>query len=92
MILSFRDKRTKQVWDGKAVRLDHAVQRKAQLKLRYIHLAHDVHDLRSPPGNRLEKLGGDRAGQYSIRVNQQYRICFRWTPNGAENVEFVDYH
>jgi proteic killer suppression protein len=92
MILSFKTKQTRQLWEGKTPRIDAAVQRKAQLKLRYIHLAHDVNDLRTPPGNRLEKLGGDRKGQYSIRVNQQYRICFRWTPNGAENVEFTDYH
>lgn len=49
-------------------------------------------DLRSPPGNQLEVLKGDRAGQYSIRVNRQWRVCFRWTPNGAESVEIVDYH
>ena len=92
MIVSFKNRQTQQIWDGKMLRLDHAVQRKAQLKLRYIHLAHEVNDLRTPPGNRLEKLSGDRSGQYSIRVNQQYRICFRWTPTGAEDVEFVDYH
>ena len=92
MILSFRDKQTKQIWEGIAVRLDSAIQRKAQLKLRYVHLAQEINDLRTPPGNRLEKLSGTRSGQYSIRVNQQYRICFRWTPNGAEEVEFVDYH
>ena len=92
MILSFKDKRTQAIWDGKAMRMDHVVQRKAQLKLRYIHLAHEVTDLLVPPGNRLEKLSGDRRGQYSIRVNQQYRICFRWKPDGAEDVEFVDYH
>jgi proteic killer suppression protein len=49
-------------------------------------------DLRSPPGNQLEALKGDRAGQYSIRVNRQWRVCFRWTPNGPESVEIVDYH
>jgi len=92
MIVSFRNRRTQQVWDGKAVHLDGAVQRKAQLKLRYIHLAHEVSDLLIPPGNQLEKLKGNRRGQYSVRVNRQYRICFRWTPNGVEDVEFVDYH
>ncbi len=92
MIFSFKNKRTRQLWDGEALRLDTTLQRKAQLKLRYIHLAHDITDLRSPPGNRLEKLGGNRKGQHSIRVNQQYRICFRWTPNGVKDVEFVDYH
>jgi len=92
MILSFKNKRTRQLCEGEALRLDAALQRKAQLKLRYIHLTHDVSDLRIPPGNLLEKLGGNRKGQHSIRVNQQYRICFRWTSNGAEDVEFVDYH
>lgn len=92
MILSFKDKRTKQIWEGKASKLDLVLQRKAQLKLRYIHLAREVTDLRIPPGNRLEKLSGDRKDQHSIRVNQQWRICFRWTPNGAEGVEFIDYH
>ena len=92
MILSFKNKRTEQIWEGRSPRMDSALQRKAQLKLRYIAVAVDVNDLRSPPGNRLEKLTGDRKGTYSIRVNQQYRICFRWTPNGAEEVEFTDYH
>ncbi len=92
MILSFKDKRIQRIWEGQAHRLEVALQRKAQLKLRYIHLAHEVSDLRTPPGNRLEKLGGDRSGQYSVRINQQYRVCFRWTSNGAEDVEFVDYH
>jgi proteic killer suppression protein len=55
-------------------------------------VAKEVADLKSPPGNRLEKLSGDRNGFYSIRVNQQYRICFRWTSSGAEEVEFADYH
>ena len=72
--------------------MDATLQRKAQLKLRYIEVAVAVNDLRTPPGNRLEKLGGDRKGTYSIRVNQQYRICFRWTAQGAEEVEFTDYH
>ena len=57
-----------------------------------IDAARDVEDLRVPPGNRLEKLSGDREGQYSIRVNDQYRICFSWSDGGAENVELVDYH
>ncbi|MCU0857533.1 MAG: type II toxin-antitoxin system RelE/ParE family toxin [Pontiellaceae bacterium] len=92
MILSFKDKRTLQIWEGYAARLDPALLRRAQLKLRYIQVAKEVADLKSPPGNRLEKLSGDRNGFYSIRVNQQYRICFRWTSSGAEEVEFADYH
>lgn len=92
MILSFKGKRTEQIWEGRAPRMDSALQRKAQLKLRYIDVAVDVNDLRTPPGNRLEKLGGNRKETYSNRVNQQYRICFRWTVHGAEAVEFTDYH
>ncbi|MEM0978362.1 MAG: type II toxin-antitoxin system RelE/ParE family toxin [Pseudomonadota bacterium] len=63
----------------------------AKRKLAMLHAAHDANDLRVPPGNRLEKLSGDRAGQYSIRINDQYRICFRWN-EGAEDVEICDYH
>ena len=61
-------------------------------KLRMIDAAAALNDLRQPPGNRLEALTGDRAGQYSIRINNQYRICFMWTAEGAKNVEVVDYH
>ena len=57
-----------------------------------IHAAENLDDLRNPPGNRLEKLKGDRAGQFSIRINEQFRICFRWVDNAAEDVEIVDYH
>ncbi|WP_261428733.1 type II toxin-antitoxin system RelE/ParE family toxin [Xiamenia xianingshaonis] len=61
-------------------------------KLQLLNAAHDLRDLRIPPANKLEKLKGDRAGQYSIRVNDQYRLCFVWTEQGAEGVEFCDYH
>ena len=61
-------------------------------KLRYLHSAKTLDDLRAPPGNRLEPLKGDRVGQYSIRVNDQFRICFLWTPDGLEAAEFTDYH
>jgi proteic killer suppression protein len=64
----------------------------AQRKLRQLNAAERLEDLRIPPGNRLEKLRRDRAGQYSIRVNDQFRICFRWTRAGPEDVELVDYH
>lgn len=64
----------------------------ARVKLARLHAAESINDLASLPGNRLEKLAGDRQGQHSIRVNDQYRICFRWTNAGAENVEIVDYH
>lgn len=67
-------------------------QRVALRKLDMLKAAEELKDLRSPPGNRLEALQGDRAGQYSIRINDQWRICFRWTPEGAEEVEICDYH
>jgi proteic killer suppression protein len=64
----------------------------ARRKLRQLEIAGRLDDLRVPPGNRLEALKGDRAGQHSIRINDQFRVCFRWTDNGAEDVEIVDYH
>jgi proteic killer suppression protein len=68
------------------------VQRLAQRKLVILNAAESVQDLRVPPGNRLERLSGDRTGQYSIRVNDQWRICFRWRDGDALDVEIVDYH
>jgi len=64
----------------------------AERKLMLLQAAETLDDLRSPPGNRLESLSGDRAGQYSIRINGQWRLCFRWADDGAEDVEIVDYH
>jgi proteic killer suppression protein len=93
VLRSFRDKETEAVWDRrKARRVGPAVQRIAWRKLAMLDAAESLADLRVPPGNRLEKLAGDRAGQYSIRVNQQWRICFRWSDAGPEDVEIVDYH
>ena len=93
MLVSFRDTLTEQVWRRQRVtRLHPDTQRVAQRKLALIDAADVLNDLRVPPGNRLEKLHGDRAGQHSIRINQQWRICFRWTDAGAEDVEIVDYH
>ncbi len=92
MIKTFKDARTERIWNGQRVKIPADIQRKALLKLRYIYVAKAVDDLRLPPGNRLEKLSGDRKGQHSIRVNKQYRICFKWTQTGAEDVEFTDYH
>jgi len=92
MIVSFKDRITEKIWNGVRVKLDGNVQQRALLKLRYIHVAQDLEDLTTPPGNKLEPLKGKRKGQHSIRVNQQYRICFIWTSLGAENVEFTDYH
>jgi len=73
-------------------KLPAAIQRTARRKLIYLDDAEDLHDLMAPPGNRLEKLKGKRAGQYSIRINDQWRICFEWAENKAVNVEIVDYH
>lgn len=69
-----------------------AVGRTALAKLQMLNRAADLNDLRIPPGNRFESLRGDRAGQYSIRINQQWRICFRWTSEGPAGVQIVDYH
>lgn len=93
VIRSFKDKRTSLVWAATFVpSVDRNVQRVALRKLEHLHAAADLTDLRVPPGNRLERLKGDRNGQHSIRVNDQWRICFRWRDGGAEDVELVDYH
>lgn len=93
MIRSFRDKRTKSIWLGNAVRhLPINVQEVARRKLRMLNSAQTLADLRIPPANRLEALQGDRKGQHSIRINDQWRICFVWCDSDVENVEIVDYH
>ena len=93
MLQSFRDKTTELVWRRQRVRaLDAPTQRAALRKLAMLDAADVIGDLRIPPGNRLEKLQGDRAGQYSVRVNQQWRICFVWTTAGPTDVEIVDNH
>ncbi|HEY4929304.1 MAG TPA: type II toxin-antitoxin system RelE/ParE family toxin [Acidimicrobiales bacterium] len=93
MLQSFRDKDTERVWHRQRVRrLDEDTQRAALRKLLILDAADAIYDLRIPPGNRLEKLKGDRVGDYSIRVNQKWRICFRWTAAGPEEIEIVDYH
>lgn len=79
MIISFKDKNTEKLASGIRVRQFIAFERIALKKLRQLQVAGDINDLRIPPGNRLEALGGDRKGQYSIRINDQYRICFRWS-------------
>lgn len=92
MITSFRDKETQRVWQGEVSRkLPQAMQPLARRKLRMLNNATSMLDLRIPPANRLEALQGKRKGQYSIRINRQWRICFRWTGD-AEDVEIVDYH
>ena len=93
MIRSFEGKTTQAIFDRQFVKsLGQDVQRSAYRKLVAIHLADEVDELRIPPGNRLERLKGDRRGQYSIRVNDQWRICFVWKEDGAYDVEIVDYH
>ena len=77
---------------GQRVRRFVNIERVARRKLRQLQIANRLEDLRVPPGNRLEALKGNRVGQYSIRINDQYRLCFRWTNAGAEEVEIVDYH
>lgn len=93
MIRSFRDKRTAAVLMGQGGKGIAAVLvRAARRKLMRLHAAEALDDLRLPPGNRLEALKGDRAGQWSIRVNDQWRICFVWRNDGPHEVELVDYH
>ncbi|WP_167149044.1 type II toxin-antitoxin system RelE/ParE family toxin [Actinomyces sp. ZJ308] len=93
MVRTFGSKDTERLWHRERVpSIDSRIQRTALSKLRQIASVHSVDELRVPPGNRLEMLKGDRAGQYSIRINDQWRICFMWTNAGAEEVEIVDYH
>jgi proteic killer suppression protein len=93
MIVSFRDGETERVWRGEFSRkLPRDIQQTALRKLRMLNNAKMLQDLKIPPNNQLEALEGDRAGQHSIRINRQWRICFHWTQGGAENVEVVDYH
>lgn len=93
MIKSFADKRTAALFAGYAVRgLPHQLQRRARAKLQVLDAATRVDDLRVPPGNRLEALRGDRTGQHSIRVNDQWRVCFVWRAGEVWDVEIVDYH
>ncbi len=93
VIRSFRDKDTEAIWHRRYVKkLSPELSRLTHNKLVLINAAESINDLRVPPGNRLEKLSGNRAGQYSVRVNDQWRICFTWSGAGAGNVELVDYH
>ena len=92
MIRTFADRDTERLAAGFRVARFVAFERVALRKLRQLQVALTLADLRVPPGNRLEALTGDRAGQHSIRINDQFRICFRWAEGGAEDVEIVDYH
>ena len=92
MIRSFRDAQTEQLFNDNDVPRFQAMERVARRKLLYLHQGKRREDLRVPPGNRLEALKGDRGGQHSIRINDQWRICFRWKGGDAFDVEIVDYH
>lgn len=92
MIVSFKDADTEALAGGRRVKRFVNIEAVARRKLRQLQIAGRLDDLRVPPGNRLEALKGDRSGQYSIRVNDQYRVRFRWTAAGAQDVEIVDYH
>ena len=93
MIKSFKDKETEKIFNGDFSRKFPAdIQKRTRRKIDSLYLMGDIGDLRSPPSNCLEALSGDRLGQFSIRVNDKYRVCFEWKNNCAENVELVDYH
>ncbi|CAN5240096.1 type II toxin-antitoxin system RelE/ParE family toxin [soil metagenome] len=93
MIMSINSKETEKIFNRKySKKLTHTIQQCALRKLRMLDAADHINDLRMPPGNRLEELGGSRIGQHSIRINKQWRICFEWKNNDAQNVEIVDYH
>lgn len=93
MIIDFKSKETKKIWEGEvSLRLPRDIQSIARRKLRMINNARQLNDLRIPPNNRLEALKGDRVGEHSIRINDQWRICFRWVDGNAMNVIIEDYH
>jgi proteic killer suppression protein len=94
VILNYRDKRTRDFATGKRIRAFSGFERSARLKLDRMEAATSLRDLAALPGNRLEALAGDRKGQYSIRINDQWRVCFEWADGavGPSNVEIVDYH
>jgi len=93
MTKSFSDKETEKVFNRNySKKLPETIQQRALRKLGMINAAADINDLRVPPGNRLEALGGDRKSQHNIRINNQWRICFTWSQSDAHDVEIVDYH
>ena len=92
MIRSFKCKDTEALFDDRFVQRFQGIERAARRKLEVLEAAERLEDLRVPPGNRLEVLHGERKGQHSIRINDQYRICFVWSEDGAADVEIVDYH
>ncbi len=93
MIASFADKETEKIWQGiRSRKFPPDIQERALRKLRQLEAAVNLDDLRLPPGNRLEALSGNRAGQYSIRITKQWRLCFIWHNGNADQVEIIDYH
>ena len=93
MIRKFKDKDSEAIFKGEFVKgLDGQIQQRAREKLKYLDSAADLRDLLVPPSNQLEALKGDRKGQYSIRINKQWRVCFKWDSGDASDVEIVDYH
>ncbi len=92
MIQSFACSETRALFESQVVKKFRAIERVARRKLLMLNAATQLIDLQVPPGNRLEALQGDRLGQYSIRINRQWRVCFQWHPDGAHDVEVVDYH
>lgn len=93
MIIGFKSKETEKIWNGqRSLRLPVEIQQTTRRKLRMLHNAMDLNDLRIPPNNRLEQLKGDRKGIYSIRINGQWRICFAWSGGNATEVEIIDCH
>jgi toxin HigB-1 len=92
MIKSFRDRACDRLWMGEFVKRFSGIEKQALRKLDMLHTARGLNDLRAPPANRLEALTGNRRGQHSIRINDQWRICFTWTEEGPADVEIVHYH
>jgi len=93
MIVLFKDKNTKKIWYGTQVKKPSLeIQKIGRRKLRMLNNSKTLDDLKLPPSNRLEALKGDRKGQFSIRINDQWRICFKWKNGNCEDVELVDYH
>ncbi len=92
MIISYADKDTEKFAKGEFVKEFESFERVARRKLMQLEIAGNINDLRIPPGNRLEALSGKREGQHSIRINDQFRVCFEWSDAGVKNVEIVDYH
>ena len=92
MIRTFKDRRTERFFEGRLVRAFHGFTDQATRRLTVLNNASSLRDMAALPSNRLETLSGDRTGQYSIRINRRWRICFRWEDNGPHDVEIVDYH